>query len=401
MFNDDSKDNTRDSKITDAHVETPQSVEQTANETQNTQEEQPKLAEIIEFDPNAKPTNTLGSAQEALDDAIKGLKSAFSDIKTQFAPILEGLKEASNVIRESTGEAAKNLSEMVSSATETPQETDAQTTDHTDAKEQKAEDPAVTISRETSAAIAESINQLKKRAEGGKLNLGNILSSEFEHYADEKLTDKDYTVDENGKRVVKLDGAFIQAHGDEMIPTLIRGTVGTFLKTLLGDNIMAQVEQAQRGDDEETTTSDAIEDATETTKSEENATTIEETAEDVTREKKYRVEFDFANAVSDIVKNARIVPNRDIKTPEDEKDLAVSKEVIIETSHIAEDLLNGKPVDTDARMQAAFDRAETQEKRPEEIEAIDDKHRRILELSKQFEEKMASDPNTPNEDKEN
>lgn len=400
MFNDDSKDNTRDSKITDAHVETPQSVEQTASETQNTQEEQPKLAEIIEFDPNAKPANTL-SAQEALDDAIKGLKSAFSDIKTQFVPILEGLKEVSNVIRESTGEAAKNLSEIVSSATETSQETDAQTTDHTDEKEQKTEDPTVTISRETSAAIAESINQFKKRAEGGKLNLGNILSSEFEHYADEKLTDRDYTVDENGKRVVKLDGAFIQAHGDEMIPTLIRGTVGTFLKTLLGDNIMAQVEQAQRGDDEETTTSDASEDATDTAEPEENTTIIEETAEDVTREKKYRIEFDFANAVSDIVKNARIVPNRDIKTPEDEKDLAVSKEVIIETSHIAEDLLNGKSVDTDARMQAAFDRAETQEKRPEEIEAIDDKHRRILELSKQFEEKMASDPNTPNEDKEN
>lgn len=400
MFNDDSKDNTRDSKITDTHVDTPQTVEQTANEAQTTNEEQPKLAEIIEFDPNAKPANSLGSAQEALDDAIKGLKSTFNDIKTQFAPILEGLKEASHVIRESTGEAAKNLSEIVNSAAEPAQETDAQSSEPTEENEQKTEDPAVTISRETSAAIAESINQFKKRAEGGKLNLGNILSSEFEHYADEKLTDKDYTVDENGKRVVKLDGAFIQAHGDEMIPTLIRGTVGTFLKTLLGDNIMKQVELAQR-DDEETNDTKDVSKTEEIAETEETAESTEESVEDVTREKKYRIEFDFANAVSDIVKNAKIVPNRDIKTPEDEKDLAVSKEVIIETSQIAEDLLNGKPVDTDARMQAAFERAETQEKRPEEIEAIDDKHRRILELSKQFEEKMASDPNTPNEDKEN
>ena len=94
-----------------------------------------------------------------------------------------------------------------------------------------------------------------------------------------------------------------------------------------------------------------------------------------------------------MIQNAKVVPkNADDAT--DEESIERSKILVIESAKMTEDVLNGKPVtDATERIEKALEEAEKKRdpdyQSPEDIEAIDEKHRKILEMAKEFERSMA------------
>lgn len=331
-----------------------------------------KLGKVIPFDAAAQANLEVIAAKEALDDAVRNLKTAFGDIKTQFAPLIASIKDTAETIRKSRLADKPDPSSAPSG--ETPAE-DIKP-EQTAAEKPKTEQFSVELSRETTEAITQGIQKLKSRMTPENLNLKGILSDEFEAYADRRLTDADYTVDDDGNRVVKIDGAFMHAHGNDMIPELLRGTLGTFLRNILGSNVVA-IETDASGDKSET--QDQTADAEH--KSEENS--------------KYRIKFDFADTLSEIIQNAKIVP-KEGEAPIDAEALDRSKAIVIEGTKMTEDALNGIPV-TDAaqRLEKAVEEADKKRdpdyQSPEDIEAMNEKHRKILEMAKDFERSMSKD----------
>ncbi len=331
-----------------------------------------KLGKVIPFDAAAQANLEVIAAKEALDDAVRNLKTAFGDIKTQFAPLIASIKDTAETIRKSRLADKPNQSSSPSGENSAE---DAES-EKTDAQPPKTEQVSVELSRETTEAITQSIQKLKSRMTPENLNLKGILSDEFEAYADRRLTDADYTVDEDGNRIVKIDGAFMHAHGNDMIPELVRGTIGAFFRNILGGNA-AEIETDASGNNPETQTSSAGAEQ----KFEDNA--------------KYKVKFDFADTLSEIIQNAKIVP-KDGEAQIDAQALDRSKAIVIEGTKMTEDALNGIPV-TDAaqRLEKAVEEADKKHdpdyQSPEDIEAMNEKHRKILEMAKDFERSISKD----------
>lgn len=401
--NDEKKDDVQDSRLDQKEA---RDIVHDAPADERTEEgenlrDSKKLGKVIPFDSAAEVNLQTVAVKEAMDDAVRNLKTAFQDLKSQFGPLVSTLREAAEAIRETTSvksdEGTKDASEQVDRATH---EDKAETDDisgESSKENEKAEEPAVKISRETTAVITQGLQKLKERASAEKLNLGHILSDEFAQFADKNLTDADYTVDENGKRIVKLDGAFMQAHGNEMIPALIRGTIGTFFRNILGDELGKAIENAStpsESEKEESATSDTPENEAEpTSASEVTAENDAKHEDDANSSHKYSVQFDFANTLANMIQNAKIVPNS-AEDQTDELTLERSKALVIEGTRLTEDALNGKSVDDateriDRAIEEVDKKFDPNALTPEEIAAKDEKHRKILELSREFERSMS------------
>ena len=217
----------------------------------------------------------------------------------------------------------------------------------------------------------------------------SVLATEFEHFADANLKEGEYTLDEDGKRVVKVDPAFLQNHGNALIPALLRGTVGSFFRAVLGSDLVPDTE--------------APKDTAKTTDEPDEAEKAESSAD----EKKYRVQFDFASAISNMIQNAQFVATTD--SPVSQDDIARSKQVFAESAKIYEEALNGEDVsNAKERLEEAAqlhptpdsdadqdDKLAEDDKAPDQIQAVDEKHQRILDISREFEQIAQKDDSKP------
>ncbi len=308
----------------------------------------------------------LAEAKETLGEAIDNIKTAFAGLKKTLEPLRVGLTDVAGTFKEGADEFRKMTSQAVDKVNHS-EGTQEEAKEAAQAPEAK-KSPEVAAAKEASEAIAAGMNKLKDRASKVNFNLRDSLQKEFEQFADKNLSESDYTVDENGKRVVKVDAKFMQAHANEVVPQLISGAVGSFFKAILGENIM-QTQSAEKTD----------EDADEA-KSEEKA------------ESKYAVKFDFSGAVSDAIRNATVMP--EAQTEDQIHEREQGREVLIESAKIVEDSLNGlSTADAKERIEKAVKRVDMDDadKAPEDIKPIDEKHQKILDLSKQLDQSSHHD----------
>lgn len=367
-----------------------------------------------DVDPIAETNRALESVKVELESVIKTAKSAFEDLKKQLAPLRDGISEVGETLKNLGTENAENadgsekeprkifvvgeaeaeedasegddeddIEDEEDDADDVEDEDDADDTEDEDAGASDADDDApgreldmkvvASAAHEASDLLSDGFNKLKSHASNIKFDFKSAISKEFEQYADENLKDADYEVDENGKRVVKIDGKFVQEHASDVVPALIRGAVGSFFKAFLGTDILAD-ESEKRDSDKEASQAEAAADKAEEAES------------------KYRVQFDFSNALKDAIRTAKVTPAAE--TAEEVKDREAGREVLIEGAQLVEDAMNGKSTD-DARdrLAAAYKHGslDESEKAPEEIHAVDEKHQKILDLAKQFENSVSPD----------
>lgn len=386
MFNDDIKDdhvsdgtqkNSQNDEKTDVSsdavtpVEASESHEASAG-TPVGPSKDPALGKIIPFNAEAEAALTAEAAKDAIEDAIRNIKTAVGDLKKQLAPLSESLHEAAGAIRDGVRESRKDADEEKNKKTPSV----------------APESPSDAV-REAGDVIVEGIQKLKERVANTKIDVQSVLATEFEHFADANLKEGEYTLDEDGKRVVKVDPAFLQNHGNALIPALLRGTVGSFFRAVLGSDLVPDTE--------------APKDTAKTTDEPDEA----EKAESFADEKKYRVQFDFASAISNMIQNAQFVATTD--SPVSQDDIARSKQVFAESAKIYEEALNGEDVsNAKERLEEAAqlhptpdsdadqdDKLSEDDKAPAQIQAVDEKHQRILDISREFEQIAQKDDSKP------
>ena len=402
MFDDDKMNHTPENKDTDKVVDAAETAADDAPEKLDEAKEAP-LGKVIPFNPDFEPKAAVDTMNAALEDVVNNLRTAFSELGKQLAPLREGLKEVSVVLKDSAKELKKsaevaaeaiktaetdgaNAEEVTEEAKADKAVEDAASETKAETKPEFEEGSAAAAIRDASDAVAQGIGKMKDRMANTKFDFKGAVSREFESFADAKLKDEDYTIDENGKRVVKVDGKFFQNYGNDVVPALIRGTIGSFLKTLMGEDVMAEADKADKTDSEDKNDSETAEAevVTEEAKTEETA--------DTQTDSKYRVQFDFSNAFADLLKNAKVSP--EVSEKIEERQLDVSRAALIEGGRIVEDVLNGKGTgNIEERVGKAMDEAakDDSEKAPEDIKAVDEKHKRILELAQQYEHNMNPD----------
>ena len=377
MMNDDTKDTKSQELKAEDKIDT--TVEATEEEsTEKTEETSEELAKVIPFDPKAETDEALKEAQAAVNDAVINFKNALKDLKAQLAPFASSLKE----VKDAIVEGADNAKATIEAARKENDEKEA-AEEAKKAEDPKEEDPAISAARAASETVNIGIDKLKERANNMHFNFKDAIKHEFHEYAKANLKDDDFTLDENGKKVVKIDGKFMQNHANEVVPALIRGTVGSFLKSLLGTDLLNEEE------------ADKIEKAAEEEANKEQETAekpaekSEEAADDAPD---YRVEFDFADSLANAIRNAKVTPSAE--TEDEVHSRETGREMLIESARIIEDTLNGNPTDdAKERIEEAVKRVDMDDadKSPEDIQAIDEKHQRILEMSRQFEKNMNPD----------
>ncbi|MBQ9396736.1 MAG: hypothetical protein IJU23_14620, partial [Proteobacteria bacterium] len=96
--------------------------------------------------------------------------------------------------------------------------------------------------------------------------------------------------------------------------------------------------------------------------------------------------------LANAIRNAKVTPSAE--TDDEIHSRETGREMLIESARIIEDSLNGNPTDdAKERMEEAVKRVDMDDadKSPEDIQAIDEKHQRILEMSRQFEKNMNPD----------
>ena len=382
-----------------------------------------KAGKVIPFDTAAEVSVALDEAKDALDEAVDGVKSAFDELKKQLEPFRNGFADVANAIREGIEKAEKKagLDDNAESDEKADDAEDAKDKDdaNENAEPSDAENDAdgeaktegtrrnmaqdvesiVETAKDASELLIAGIDKIKAYAENVKIDLKGSWSHEFEQFADEKLTEQDYEVDETGKRVVKVDSKFFQDHASEVVPALLRGTAETLLKAFLGEDALkkkeneANAESGEARNLQDSPNADAdAEDAAGDQESVEESAAGEES---VQKESKYRVEFDFSNSLSRALHKAAADADENAKE-ESAEEQGAGQSVLVESVKIVEDTINHgqAPVDIQERLEKAAARASHEDdsgKAPEEIEAVDEKHRRILELSKQFEKSMNPD----------
>lgn len=353
-----------------------------------------KMGKVIPFD-SISPTNeevvrqvnseVLEPAKAAATDAAQSLKAAFEDFKKQLAPLKDSLKEISAALKSGAKDAAKELEKSNGEAAEAGQG-EAAADEAQSEKDKENADAAAAAAREAGQLVTLGLDKIKSQVSKAKFDFKGAVEREFANYADANLKEDEYTVGEDGRKVVKVDGKFMQQHANEVIPALIRGTVGSFFKAVLGEDLIKVAEDkeksAEAGDAENADNA-----------GDDKARGLKGDGDEVEAEpSKYKVEFDFSRALGDAIRNAEVAPAP--ASDEARKDRAVGREILIEGAKIVEDALNGKSAeDAKERLEDAVDRAKQPdaEKSPEDIQAVDEKHRKILELSKQFEKNMNPD----------
>ena len=360
---------------------------------------------------------TLEAVKQELESVIKSAKSAFEDIKKQLSPLRDGISEVGETLKNlgtDNAEGAEGEKEPrkifavgeaepedevedaddeveeddVEDADEADEDVEDEADDEDDSEDDGNDEPGRELdmavvsaaAHEASDILSDGFNKLKDHASNIKFDFKSAISKEFEQYADKNLKDSDYAVDENGKRVVKIDGKFIQEHASDVVPSLIRGAVGSFFKAFLGTDILAEESDNTEAKEGEAKEGEAKADA-------------KEGEAKADAESKYRVQFDFSNTLKEAIRTAKVTPSAE--TEEEVKEREAGREILIEGAQLVEDAMNGKPTD-DARdrLQAAYKHGsqDDSEKAPEEIQAVDEKHQKILDLAKQFEDSANHQP---------
>ncbi len=368
-------------------------------DSEKTSEE--KIADVIDFEEarekkEAENTDSTANSEPiSLGEAIEGIKEMFASLRAQMEPVrhtINDLIDASKAgvasAREKMGldeegepkDAANDEADTVkdeAASSESSNDEDKEAKDIIDGGFERAK-AAMTAEQETVKETSEVINlayeRLKRQGIEKKIDLQNVIREQFEAYADKNLTDKDYTIDENGKKVVKLDAKFMQEHGMEAIPTVLGGIAHSVVGTLFGDVLGIQPDKPK---DEEVASDEAGTDASDASSATKD-------------EPKYKVQFDFAKLLGEAIKGAKISSVKSSETGEtidyDNKDAAVAREVASKGAQLMEDVLNGKePDESLSKIEGVIKEAQAPASlTPEEITPVDEKHQRILDLAKEY-----------------
>lgn len=368
-------------------------------DSEKTSEE--KIADVIDFEEarekkEAENTDSTANSEPiSLGEAIEGIKEMFASLRAQMEPVrhtINDLIDASKAgvasAREKMGldeegepkDAANDEADTVkdeAASSLSSNDEDKEAKDIIDGGFERAK-AAMTAEQETVKETSEVINlayeRLKRQGIEKKIDLQNVIREQFEAYADKNLTDKDYTIDENGKKVVKLDAKFMQEHGMEAIPTVLGGIAHSVVGTLFGDVLGIQPDKPK---DEEVASDEAGTDASDASSATKD-------------EPKYKVQFDFAKLLGEAIKGAKISSVKSSETGEtidyDNKDAAVAREVASKGAQLMEDVLNGKePDESLSKIEGVIKEAQAPASlTPEEITPVDEKHQRILDLAKEY-----------------
>lgn len=368
-------------------------------DSEKTSEE--KIADVIDFEEarekkEAENTDSTANSEPiSLGEAIEGIKEMFASLRAQMEPVrhtINDLIDASKAgvasAREKMGldeegepkDAANDKADTVkdeAASSLSSNDEDKEAKDIIDGGFERAK-AAMTAEQETVKETSEVINlayeRLKRQGIEKKIDLQNVIREQFEAYADKNLTDKDYTIDENGKKVVKLDAKFMQEHGMEAIPTVLGGIAHSVVGTLFGDVLGIQPDKPK---DEEVASDEAGTDASDASSATKD-------------EPKYKVQFDFAKLLGEAIKGAKISSVKSSETGEtidyDNKDAAVAREVASKGAQLMEDVLNGKePDESLSKIEGVIKEAQAPASlTPEEITPVDEKHQRILDLAKEY-----------------
>ncbi len=368
-------------------------------DSEKTSEE--KIADVIDFEEarekkEAENTDSTANSEPiSLGEAIEGIKEMFASLRAQMEPVrhtINDLIDASKAgvasAREKMGldeegepkDAANDEADTVkdeAASSLSSNDEDKEAKDIIDGGFERAK-AAMTAEQETVKETSEVINlayeRLKRQGIEKKIDLQNVIREQFEAYADKNLTDKDYTIDENGKKVVKLDAKFMQEHGMDAIPTVLGGIAHSVVGTLFGDVLGIQPDKPK---DEEVASDEAGTDASDASSATKD-------------EPKYKVQFDFAKLLGEAIKGAKISSVKSSETGEtidyDNKDAAVAREVASKGAQLMEDVLNGKePDESLSKIEGVIKEAQAPASlTPEEITPVDEKHQRILDLAKEY-----------------
>ena len=326
------------------------------NQSNETTQDEEKLAKIIPFDggdeaksDSEKKADAEENSDASLTEAMDMLKSAFGELKKQLEPLKETFLELTTAIRESLAEATKEV--------------------------QTATEETLKANAEAHAAdniVSTGLKAFKMRADETGLNLHEIVSREFAQFADKKLDESEYTIGADGKKHVVIDSKFLEKHGADVVPSLIKNTFRSLAKTLVGESNLEDVLDKQMG--------------TDLPKTEEKPA---ETTETDSARGDYQVEFDFADNWSAALHDVKIAPGLN---PQGEKteDAAKServRELFVEGGRILQDALNGNEIgDTGERMRKAVAKVDVASD-----EELNEDQARIIELSKQYEKSMNPD----------
>ncbi len=326
------------------------------NKNNKTQSED-KLPPVIPFDSGDSQSKDAEQDDASLEELLGTLKSAFGDLKKELAPLKDSFIELMQAMRENLAEVTKEVQDAAEESLKT----------------KLSEQNASSDAKATNDILSLGLEVFKNKADATGDNLHTVVSREFAQFADEKLTEEDYKIDENGKRHVVINSAFLQKHGTDFLPSLIKNTLDNIVKTLFGDaNFEAVMAQAYGSK----TAADAAE--------------TPEKAADAAPSHEYDVELDLADNWTEAMRNVKVPPLPNAQNDNSESPARTERirELFIEGGHIIEDAINGKSVgDTADRLRIAASRA----KNATADDSLTDEQMRILDSTKKFEDGMNPD----------
>jgi hypothetical protein len=337
------------------------------NHPQNDSESgEEKLAKIIPFDPDTpigETSNSTNDSDVSLDDLIGTLKSAFGDLKKELEPLKDSFMELMQAMRTELTE----VTDEVKAATEETLKAKLNASESPNAPSQDAQT--------TNDIVSLGLNVFQKEADKTGEDLHTIVSREFAQFADQKLAEDEYQTDENGKRHVVINQAFLKRHSDDVIPSLIRGTLDRIVDVLIGDP--------------------KLDEAIATLLGEPVVVANAEKPADVQPQHDYEVQFDLADNWAEAMRNLKVphIPGTPNDDPQAPARTARIRGLFTEGGQILEDALNGKKIgDTGERLRVAAERAE---RSAQPADALTEEQIRVIELSKQYEKSM--NPDEPDE----
>lgn len=371
-----------------------------------------KLADVIDFNEAREKKDAEGKANDdstaepvSLGETIAGIKEMIANIRAQMEPVrhtisdfIDASKAGAASARERMGlEDGEDAHAADKKDEAKPEDADAQVKNIIEdgiARAKQAMTPDPEEIRQTSEVINLAYERLKRQGIEKKIDLQMLIQKQFEDYADKNLTDKDYTVDENGKRVVKLDARFIKEHGMDAVPALLGGIANSVVGTLFGDILGINPDAADNASESEASPED---DTSNQNAAPADAADHEASAEADSSNTKpgYRVQFDFAKLLGEALKTAKISSVRSAQTGEvvevDEKASAAAREIAVKGAQVMEDVLNGKEPD---EALSKIDGMNSEPGHtpssltPEEITPVDETHQRILDLAKAYDQAL-------------
>jgi len=351
------------------------------NNSTETQDEA-KLADVIDLDEAREKKDEAKADSEAkqqvtLEEAVAALKGSFAELKAQFAPLKATLTNIVDAAK-SGAEAARVKMELDEKKAEEEAKDGEAKRDDVIADAAAALTPDEKAVKETSEVINLTLERLKRRGIERKIDLKSVLQDQFTKFADKNLKENDYTVDEDGKKVVKVDADFFSNHGSEAIPEILGGVARSVVNTLFGDILGMKDAKADdaKADEAKDGEAEVVSDSEADAETEEKA------------EPKYKVQFDFAKMVGEAIKkvNAQSTPAN--HTPEEE---AQAREAAAKGVQIVEDVLNGKDPSERLEKEARDAEIEANNPTPDAINPVDEKHQRILDLAKEYDQAMKDD----------